>query len=455
MNHLQNFLLDTNDRINNGYYHTDGPALSPNGGLRAAITGRPDAVIAEIKPRSPSQGRLLERPLNELIAHYRWGGAAGLSVLTDPDHFDGSIDNLRAAHASGLPLLFKDFVIDETQLDAAAHHGASAVLLIERVLAPERREQLVRAARERGLEVLLEVCDQAEAEQALASDADLIGVNARDLATLQVDLEGALKTVQHLAMQNKTVVSLSGVRHRQDRLNAVEAGAAAVLVGTSLVQSPDPGLHLRALRRPLAKVCGLTQQEDVAQAADAGADLAGFVVGADSPRANTPMAAQALVEVARRQGMRTVLVTPHADLYEVREWCRLVRPDYVQLHGQAPDADWLHSLKAIPSLALRATAPGAVDRQGYAGVLFDTPRADGSTGGAGATHDWNATAMAAAGLECLTLVAGGLNPNNVAQAIATTACWGADASSGLESEPGVKDPHLISAYVRRVHGDDA
>lgn len=449
MGHLARFLDDALQRVRLGSYHTDGDPLPPNGSLARAVLGDPAAVVAELKPRSPSEGRILHRSPESLLAAYREGGAAALSVLTDADWFDGSPDLLRLAHATGLPVLMKDFVLDEAQLRCAAHHGASAVLLIERCLSIKTRERLVAAAHKLGLEVLLEVHDEADWERAQHSAADLFGVNARDLDTLHLDAGASLRLVTTIQDAGRPVLALSAVRDRADRLRATAAGADGVLVGTHLAKSPDPGLWLRALRRPLAKVCGLTREEDVDLAAQVGADLIGFVTGADSPRNVAPLRAQQLSDRARGLGLRTVLVTPHDDAWEVREWCRVVRPDFVQLHRLRPDAEWVHSLEAIPTRVLHAVGPDDATPLDGAGLVLDTPSHHG-TGGAGTVHDWTASARHLAPGR-FSLVAGGLAADNAADAVRATGAWGADASSRLESSPGAKDPDAVRAFVQAVH----
>lgn len=451
MGDLEAFLDDARRRVRDGFYAPTGEPLPPNGSLRDAVAG-PAAVVAELKPRSPSRGRLLTGPPDRLLAAYKDGGAAALSVLTDADHFDGHPDLLRSAHATGLPVLMKDFVIDAAQIRCAAHHGASAVLLIERCFAdPMDREALVQAACDAGLEVLLEIHTLEEWERAQGSAADLFGVNARDLDTLALDRDGARRAVQAVHAAGRRVVALSGVRDRQDREAAERDGADAVLVGTQLARDPHPALVLRGLRRPLAKVCGITDEAGLEAAAAAGADLVGLVVGApDSPRDVPALQAQQLALAARDHGLVPVLVTPHEDAWEVREWCRLVRPDLVQLARLRPDDEWLHTLAAIPVTPLHVRGPDEPFPPD-GGLVLDTPHPQG--GGSGATHDWDATAARLAEARGrLSLVAGGLAAHNAAEALRVTGAWGADASSGLEASPGVKDSKKVRAFVAAVHG---
>jgi indole-3-glycerol phosphate synthase/phosphoribosylanthranilate isomerase len=444
---LATFLDAARSRVARGFYAPAGAALRPNGSFVQALA-KGGAIVAEAKPASPSEGRLLRGPPDRLLAAYA-GGADAVSALADADFFDGSPSLVRQAHATGLPVLFKDFVVDEAQLECARHCGASAVLLIDRALDPVRREALVEAAHRLGLEALLEVFDARDWATAKASRADLVGVNARDLDTLEVDAAGALILLGQVAHEqpHRPALALSGIHDRTGARLAWAAGARGVLVGTALLRSPDPALLLRSLRRPLAKVCGLRTPADVDAAVLAGADLVGLVVGSPgSPREVAPVEAQRLADAARAKGLRPVLVTRSADLSAVREWCRLVRPDYVQLHGTAPP-EWVHSLAAIPVHVLFAGGPGGALHLHGAGLVLDGADA----GGTGRTHDWDAARDALASETRLSLVAGGLGADNAAEAIQRSGAWGADASSGLESAPGRKDPAKVAAFVAAVH----
>lgn len=443
MGRLDAFLQATRERIAAGHYAPSGPRLACNGRLTDALAHHATPVIAELKPRSPSEGRLLRTDADAQLRAYAQGHAAALSILTDSTHFDGSPALLRQAHATGLPSLMKDFVLDDAQLACAQHNGASAVLLIERCFAdPLEREALVAAAHARGLEVLLELHDGADLQRARTSRADLLGINARDLDTLHVDPQAALALVRAARGLGKPVVALSGIASRAEYRAARQAGAQAVLVGSHLMRSRDPALALLALQRPLAKVCGLRTTDDVQAAARAGADLVGLVVGSpDSPRNLPPLAAQRLATTAHDANLRTVLVTRATDPTLVLEWCRLVRPDYVQVHGFQPTADLRHRLANVPTQVLAVLAPDGPAHATADGIVLDTTPA----GGSGLPHVWQPAPPG------LSLVAGGLDAGNVRHALDATQAWGADASSRLETAPGRKDPQRILAFVQAVH----
>ena len=205
-------------------------------------------VIAEVKRRSPSQGaiRVDLDPVNHARAYER-GGAEAVSVLTEEAHFGGSIDDLtRVAAAVDLPVLRKDFVLHEVQIHEARAAGASAVLLIARVLPPDQLQDLARTARLWDLVPLIEVHAARELAAALAAGPAVLGVNARDLDTLAVDLGGAEEIIRHVP-PDVTVVAESGVETRQDVERLAAAGADFILVGTSVARQDDPEQAVRAL----------------------------------------------------------------------------------------------------------------------------------------------------------------------------------------------------------------
>ena len=227
--------------------------LPPARGLRAAVRRGPDGarLIAEVKRRSPSKGDLrLDLDPAALAAAYAAGGASAVSVLTEPRHFAGSPEDLRAVRAAvDLPVLRKDFVSDRYQVWEARAWAADAVLLIVAALDPPTLRALLGEAAEAGLDALVEVHTEAEAALAADAGATLVGVNARDLTTLEVDL-GRFAAVRHALPAGTVLVAESGIRHRADVEAAADAGADAVLVGETLVLADDPAAALRRLLRP-------------------------------------------------------------------------------------------------------------------------------------------------------------------------------------------------------------
>jgi len=212
--------------------------------------GEPPRVIAEIKRRSPSAGEIRARARGDvpsLAQAYVAGGAAAISVLSDRPGFGGcALDVRRAARAVSAPILFKEFVLDELQLDVARAVGASMALLIVRALSTERLHQLVAAAHERGLAPVVEAATADELRVALETEATIVGVNARDLKTFRVDKLAAVRALAAVP-EGRIAVHMSGVHGASD-LRDVSAGRAdAVLIGESLMRAPDPTHKLREL----------------------------------------------------------------------------------------------------------------------------------------------------------------------------------------------------------------
>ncbi len=383
-------------------------------------------AIAEIKRRSPSAGELRpDAEPAEIAPAYERAGAAAVSVLVD-ERFGGTWDDLRAARATAsLPLLAKGFFSTEADLRTARDAGADAALLLLRDLDDATCAELMRVASKLGLETLVEAHDAEELERAIELGAPVIGINARDLSTFRIDRRGQLRLVARAALVAQShkegsdsapiVVAESGVHSRAQGAAAELAGADAILVGSALMTAPDPAARLaELLSRPLVKVCGLTREEDVAAAAEAGADLAGFVLVPESPRAATE-----------------VLDVPETML-AVAVW--------VGEAGDSPsDLDQVHP----PEEGKVRGRDAAVLRDGSeVATLLDLPWEEADP------EHWSRAAAA----EGRILLAGRLGPDNVCEAIRRVRPWGVDASSRLEASPGIKDHAKVRAYVQAARG---
>jgi indole-3-glycerol phosphate synthase / phosphoribosylanthranilate isomerase len=367
-------------------------------------------AIAEIKRRSPSAGELRPDADPARIAPaYAHAGAAAVSVLVD-ERFGGTWDDLRAARAaSDVPLLAKGFFSTADDLRTAKEAGADAVLLLLRDLDDETVSALMADADRYGLDTLVEAHDAAELDRGLALDAPVLGVNARDLSTFAIDRETQLQLVAR-APRDRVVIAESGIVSRAHGAAAELAGADAILVGSTLMRAPDPAAKLAELvSRPLVKVCGLTREEDVAVAAEAGADLLGFVLAPESPRAATH-----------------VLPVPDETL-AVAVWVGSAGESDAEL-------DQVHTVE-----------PGKV--RGRDATLYRGGEAVARVVDLPWQEDDPSHWERAAGTDGRVVLAGGLGPENVAEAIAAVRPWAVDASSSLERSPGVKDHARVRAYV--------
>jgi indole-3-glycerol phosphate synthase len=216
--------------------------------FRTALLRSKVAVIAEVKRRSPSAGVIREDlDPGQRAALYARNGAAAVSVLTDAAYFGGSMEDLQAAaDRCPLPILRKDFILDEVQILEARAAGASAVLLIVRVLGGPRLQSLLRYAAELGLDALVEVHTPAELDEALASEAHIVGINSRDLDTFALDVGSACKLLAKVP-RDRVAVAESGIVGQGDVIRVAESGADAVLVGTALSAANSPQQLLREL----------------------------------------------------------------------------------------------------------------------------------------------------------------------------------------------------------------
>ena len=382
--------------------------------LRDALAAPGFGAVAEFKRRSPSAGDLKpDGDVGEVARGYAAGGARAMSVLVD-DRFGGSWDDLRAARAAtDLPLLAKGFFSTPDHLRKARDAGADAALLILRDLDDSAARELMHAAAALGLDTLVEAHDAEELARAVALEAPVVGVNARDLESFHVDRAAQLELVAR-APRDRVVVAESGIETRAQAAAAELAGAKAVLVGSTLMRAADPGAKLRELvQRPLVKVCGLTRQEDVDVAVAAGADLVGFILAAESPRRTNELleAPDTVLRVAVFVG----------DEHETEA-------DLVQFYGRE------NGHRARDAALLR--------RGERVGSVVDLPweRDDPS-------HLERARATAGR-----VMLAGGLGPENVRDAVAAVKPWAVDSARSTESSPGIKDHDKVRRWVEAARG---
>ena len=222
--------------------------LPPPRPFEGSLRRTPPAVIAEYKRSSPSAGAIAEPDVAGQARAYEEGGAAAISVLTEPTRFDGALADLRAVRlAVDLPVLRKDFLVHPAQVIESRAAGADAVLLIAAALSELELKAMLAVANDLGLDALVETHSAGDLAKALATDAPVVGVNARDLETLEVDVERALAMLPDVPSDRVAVLE-SGVWTREDVERAIDAGARGVLVGEALMRSPDPGATIRSLR---------------------------------------------------------------------------------------------------------------------------------------------------------------------------------------------------------------
>jgi indole-3-glycerol phosphate synthase len=239
-------VLETKKKLSEEALEQRVASSPPPKGFAHALLGEGLSVIAEIKRASPLKGALnLDLDAAPLARAYAEGGATAISVLTEPERFKGSIEDMQAAKGAGLPVLRKDFILEPFQVLESRASGADAVLLIVRALGDDLAA-LTSSCSALGMDALVEVHDENELERALEAGATQIGVNHRDLATFEVDPDRTRKLAP-LVPDGVTLVALSGVSRREEMVELSDAGADAVLVGETLVTAADPVAKLREL----------------------------------------------------------------------------------------------------------------------------------------------------------------------------------------------------------------
>ena len=417
------------------------PAAEPTRrSLRAALA-RPGArFIMEVKKSSPSEGAIRSGADPAAQAQAYRGAADAISVLTDTPFFGGELQDLARVRAvfDG-PILAKDFVVDPRQVAEARSFGADAVLCMLSVLEDDAARAVLAAAEALGMDVLVEAHDAAEVNRAVALGAPLIGINNRDLKTLNVDL-ATTERLSSLVPADRILVAESGIATRAD-VERLAPHADAFLVGTALMRAPRPAEAARALAYGRVKVCGITNQADADAAVAAGASYLGFVMVPGTPRAVTRE------QVAGIKGAPTVAVFRNEKLMEVAVTARELGLAAVQLHGDE-DAGYIRGLRPLLPQGTEIWATGAMGgdmpepRLGADRILFDSV-VDGRSGGTGKVFDWRRIEGRPELGEAV--LAGGLNPAN-ARAAARVGAWALDVCSGVEATPGRKDPDKLGAF---------
>ncbi len=405
----------------------------------AAALGRPGArFVLEMKRRSPSRGDLRPGATVEEVAGAYRGLADAVSVLTEPEYFGGSLEDLAAMRSAvDVPVLRKDFILDPWQVAEARVYGADVVLLMLSVLDDTTTSACLEMCHKLSMEALVEVHTDHEMRRALDLDATIIGANNRDLTTLEVDL-AITERLARAVPADRIVVTESGIGSRHDVARLAPL-VDAFLIGSSLMADPDLRGAATDLTLGRFKVCGLTRMEDAIAARDAGAWRLGAVMAPNSPRCTTPEVARAMAEAT---GIEVVAVFRDQALGEIADLAQRARARTVQIHQRLRPADIAALREALPEVEIWAVY--AVDHQSVARELpvIDADRLvvdaaiDGRSGGTG--HRVDLGDLPKSPQWDRTIVAGGITPESARSILDTEPC-AIDLSSSLEVEPGIKD----------------
>ena len=438
--------------------------------FEAALRQQDFNFICEVKKASPSKGIIAEHfPYLEIAKEYEVAGAAAISVLTEPDFFKGDKKYLQEiASAVKIPVLRKDFIIDEYQIYQAKVWGASAILLICACLDVLTLTKFHELADSLGLSSLVEAHDEKEVQMAIDCGARIIGVNNRNLKDLTVDVQNSVR-LRNLVQDDVIFVSESGLETPEDIQVLRDNNIGVALMGETFMRSPNKVEKLAYLYGPTnytpkVKMCGISKVETISAVVEAKPDYMGLVF-APSKRQVTVDQAKTLVEELHKQytkrynngteqsnndEIKTVGVFVNETLDNLVTIAKETNLDAVQLHGDEDEA-FIQSLKERTNVEVWKAVQirSAADAEAWIDssadmLLFDAYHKD-ERGGTGEVFDWSCLNE----FERPFMLAGGIDSTNVARAIRTVRPYGIDISSGIETD-GVKDDEKITAFTKLV-----
>lgn len=454
-------------------------ALPPDTGFpfEAALRQQDFNFICEVKKASPSKGIIAEHfPYLDIAKEYEVAGAAAISVLTEPDFFKGDKKYLQEiASTVKIPVLRKDFIIDEYQIYQAKVWGASAILLICACLDVPTLTKFRELADSLGLSSLVEAHDEHEVQMAIDCGARIIGVNNRNLKDFTVDVQNSVR-LRNLVQDDVIFVSESGLETPEDIQVLRDNNIGVALMGETFMRSPNKVEKLAYLYGPTyytpkVKMCGISKVETIPAVVEAKPDYMGLVF-APSKRQVTVDQAKTLVEELHKQyasrynsgggqsnddveqsnndEIKTVGVFVNETLETLVKIATEVNLDAVQLHGDEDEA-FIQSLKERTNVEVWKAVQirSAADAEAWIDssadmLLFDAYHKD-ERGGTGEVFDWSCLDE----FERPFMLAGGIDSTNVARAIRTVRPYGIDISSGIETD-GVKDDEKITAFTKLV-----
>ena len=431
--------------------------------FEAALRQQDFNFICEVKKASPSKGIIAEHfPYLDIAKEYEVAGAAAISVLTEPDFFKGDKKYLQEiASTVKIPVLRKDFIIDEYQIYQAKVWGASAILLICACLDVPTLTKFRELADSLGLSSLVEAHDEKEVQMAIDCGARIIGVNNRNLKDFTVDVQNSVR-LRNLVQDDVIFVSESGLETPEDIQVLRDNNIGVALMGETFMRSPNKVEKLAYLYGPTyytpkVKMCGISKVETIPAIVDAKPDYMGLVF-ATSKRQVTVEQAKILIEELHKQCInhydikvvKTVGVFVNETLDNLVRIADTANLDAVQLHGDEDEA-FIQSLKerinveVWKAVQIRSAADAEkwIDSSAEM-LLFDAYHKD-ERGGTGEVFDWSSLDA----FERPFMLAGGIDSTNVARAIRTVRPYGIDISSGIETN-GMKDDKKITAFTKIV-----
>ena len=431
--------------------------------FEAALRQQDFNFICEVKKASPSKGIIAEHfPYLDIAKEYEVAGAAAISVLTEPDFFKGDKKYLKEiASTVKIPVLRKDFIIDEYQIYQAKLWGASAILLICACLDVPTLTKFRELADSLGLSSLVEAHDEREVQMAIDCGARIIGVNNRNLKDFTVDVQNSVR-LRNLVQDDVIFVSESGLETPEDIQVLRDNNIGVALMGETFMRSPNKVEKLAYLYGPTyytpkVKMCGISKVETIPAIVDAKPDYMGLVF-APSKRQVTVEQAKILVEELHKQyavrynseTIKIVGVFVNETIENLLKIAEEVKLDVIQLHGDE-DEFFIQILKEQSNVEVwkAVQVRSAADAEKWIDssadmLLFDAYHKD-ERGGTGEVFDWSSLDE----FERPFMLAGGIDSTNVARAIRTVRPYGIDISSGIETN-GVKDNEKMKAFTNIV-----
>jgi indole-3-glycerol phosphate synthase/phosphoribosylanthranilate isomerase len=410
--------------------------------------------ILECKKASPSEGLLRTDFDAREVAQSYCGFADAVSVLVDTPYFQGSFADLQTVRAElSQPILCKDFIVDPYQIFEARIHGADAVLLMLSVLDDAMYQRCAKAAQTLSMDILTEVHNEEELSRALALEAEMVGINNRNLKTMEVDLSTTRRLAPKVS-KGRLVVCESGIRTRAD-VDELGGFVDAFLVGSRLMKEARIDLAARALIFGHVKVCGLKTAEAAQAAYAAGASFGGLIFAPESMRCVDEARAREIA-AASRLPMVGVFVNDRPE--RVVHLAHALQLKAIQLHGEEAPVYVRSVRKELPSeceiwKAIRVgggelPTEEALAETGADRLLLDAfdPTMRGGTGGC---FDWGLVKRLPKALLSRLVIAGGVTPENICEAHGL-GCYAVDVNSGVESAPGEKAPSALKDLFSRL-----
>lgn len=402
-------------------------------------------VIAEVKLTSPTEQNLGNaKDIVSRAKDYEMADADAISFITDQKYFGGDIKYIpKLKKSTRIPVLQKDFVIDESQIYDAKNAGADALLIIAKILDQQKLEEFVSVCRKLNIEPVVEINSESELHQAINTDTRIIAVNSRNLESLEINTSRAKELLKKIP-DKYIKLAFSGIKSYKDSLGFIESGANGILVGTSLMKTKNIERFLLSMRfrnDVKVKICGIRNLKEAYDAINSGADIIGFNFVKTSKRYINPAEANKIIKKIRGMVL-TAVIFQNQDIEKIKKITDKLLPDFVQLHGEE-NKEYIKSLNNINIIKSIKENEQKLDF-GSSFLLLDR-----DIQGTGKMFDLGKAKKLAE--EYQIFFAGGLTPGNVAEIVRIVKPFGVDTAGGVETK-GIKDKKKIKEFILNTRG---